>query len=64
METRMPWTGIARPHRAPKRFRYASDILVGVHSVLRKSLRFAKISIHGLCRMDNLLKLHSLARRI
>ena len=33
-------------------------ILVGVHSVLRDSLRFGDISVHGSNRMDNLLKDH------
>jgi len=33
---------------------------VGVHSVLRESLGFGDISVHGLGRMDNLLKVHKL----
>jgi hypothetical protein len=32
---------------------------VGVHSVLRESLRFGNISVPGPGRMDNLLKVHS-----
>jgi hypothetical protein len=32
---------------------------VGVHSVLRESLRFGNISVPGPGRMDNLLKAHS-----
>jgi hypothetical protein len=40
-------------------FRVRAGILVGVHSVLRKSLRFGNISVPGPGRMDNLLKIHS-----
>jgi hypothetical protein len=32
---------------------------VAVHSVLRESLGFGNISVPGLDRMDNLLKVHS-----
>jgi hypothetical protein len=32
---------------------------VRVHSVLRQSLRFGDISVHGSNRMDNLLKDHT-----
>jgi hypothetical protein len=34
-------------------------ILMGVHSAPRESLRFGDISVHGLRRVDNLLKVHS-----
>ena len=40
-------------------FRGQASILVGVHSVLRESLGFGDISVHGPGRMDNLLKVHS-----
>ena len=33
-------------------------MLVDVHSVLRESLVFGDFSVHGLDRMDNLLKVH------
>jgi len=32
---------------------------MGVHSVLRESLRFGNISVPGSDRMDNLKKVHS-----
>ena len=36
-----------------------ASILVKVHSVLRESLVFGDFSVHGLGRMDNLLKVHN-----
>jgi hypothetical protein len=40
-------------------FRGQAGILVGVHSVLRESLRFGNISVPRSDRVGNLLKLHS-----
>jgi hypothetical protein len=40
-------------------FRRQRRILMRVHSVLRESLTFGDISLHGRGRMDNLLKVHS-----
>jgi hypothetical protein len=40
-------------------FRNQASILMGVHSVLRESLRFGNISVPGSDRMDNLPKVHS-----
>jgi hypothetical protein len=47
------------PHHLLSTFRCQMGILVGVHSVLRESLVFGDFSVHGLDRMDNLLKVHS-----
>jgi hypothetical protein len=47
-----------RPHHLLSTFRGQPGILVGVHSVLRESLRFGDISVPGQDRMDNLLKVH------
>jgi hypothetical protein len=46
-------------HHFLSTFRGQASILVGVHSVLRESLRFGNISVPGPGRMDNLLKVHS-----
>jgi hypothetical protein len=45
-------------HHGLSTFGRQGSILVGVHSVLRESLRFGNISVHGRGRMDNLLKAH------
>ena len=39
-----------------------TGIIVGVHSVLRESLTFGDISVPGLGRNDNLMKVHMLSR--
>src|SRR5215813_13366468 len=49
-------------HHLLSTFRGQAGILVGVHSVLRESLRFGNISVRGPGRMDNLLKVHSLVQ--
>jgi uncharacterized protein YjlB len=46
-------------HQVLSTFRGQAGILVGVHSVLRESLRFGNISVPGPGQMDNLLKVHS-----
>jgi hypothetical protein len=57
--------GLAAPvirdgaHHVLSTFGCQPGILVGVRSVLRESLRFGNISVPGLDRMDNLLKVHS-----
>jgi len=45
-------------HHCLSTFWGQAGILVGVHSVLRESLRFGNISVPGQDRMDNLLKVH------
>ena len=47
-----------RTHHLLSTFRRQAGILVHVHSVLRESLLFGDISVHGWGRMDNLLKVH------
>src|SRR6516165_1783392 len=46
-------------HHFLSTFRGQASILMGVHSVLRESLRFGNISVPGSDRMDNLPKVHS-----
>ena len=48
----LPYNPLSTARREP-------GILMGVHSVLRESLRFGNISVPGSGRMDNLLKVHS-----
>src|SRR5262249_40368527 len=46
-------------HHFLSTFRGQASILMGVHSVLRESLRFGNIRVPGSGRMDNLPKVHS-----
>src|SRR5262249_52259230 len=46
-------------HHFLSTFRGQASILMGVHSVLRESLRFGNIRVPGLDRMGNLPKVHS-----